>query len=821
MRRLRLPAILAVALALAAPLLAQEAPPTADAMQQQIDRLKAWDDGQSQAVPNALQLAVVRYAADPARRADAAARLASLLPDPQATEAAKRFVLRQLLVVGGEAQVPALAALVADLKLGDMARRSLEAIPGEAAGRALRDAGSRLRGYPLAGLAVALGNRRDAEAVPLLVRLLTHEDPPVPPAAVAALGAVGTAEAAAALLRAPSSPQIVSPLGEAILRCAARRAADGDAAGAEALYEKAWSSFAPFARRWPAVVGLARLDPAKAAPRIAEALAAADPADRAAALRGTLRLADDAKDEAARVKLLNSIQGGGKTAEAKKRLLAELAEIPSAGALLAAASLFHDADAGADAAAAARQIGKMLALQDRNAAGTALQEIAKRETTATFEALRDEILSGPALAGGPADRKRSEARKRQLGQAAPAGHRIVCYLDCGPDTSDGVPKGPALGLVAGDTWIWEGAPAPGGSVFYAGDRVLFEASGLNPRKSYQLGFAWWDYDKNGRVQSVRAADGKSGRETTLLDKTPLPPGTEKPAERVVPIPRELHSDGKLRLSFRREAASNAAVSEVWLFESEVEGAALPFPAASPAAVPAAPPAAAGRPSAPTKKADRSVLVVTGIDYPGHKWKETAPVLVKALDQDPRLGVSVVEDFRYLASPDLMTYDAVVLHYMPWEVPPPSKACQDGLKAYVESGKGLVLVHFACGAFPGWDEFVKIAGRAYDKKLRGHDPHGTFRVNIVKPDHPVVKGMESFDTVDELYTCLGGDTPVEVLASSTSKVDKKEYAMAFVLQVGKGRVFHSPLGHDVKAFPAPVGELFRRGTAWAAGLPPTP
>ena len=46
-------------------------------------------------------------------------------------------------------------------------------------------------------------------------------------------------------------------------------------------------------------------------------------------------------------------------------------------------------------------------------------------------------------------------------------------------------------------------------------------------------------------------------------------------------------------------------------------------------------------------------------------------------------------------------------------------------------------------------------------------------------------------------------------------------MAFVLECGKGRVFHTPLGHDPVAFrPDPVGELLRRGTAWAAGLPPT-
>ena len=44
-------------------------------------------------------------------------------------------------------------------------------------------------------------------------------------------------------------------------------------------------------------------------------------------------------------------------------------------------------------------------------------------------------------------------------------------------------------------------------------------------------------------------------------------------------------------------------------------------------------------------------------------------------------------------------------------------------------------------------------------------------------------------------------------------------MAFVLNVGQGRVFHSPLGHDVKAFGPATLELFRRGVAWAAGLPP--
>jgi type 1 glutamine amidotransferase len=83
-------------------------------------------------------------------------------------------------------------------------------------------------------------------------------------------------------------------------------------------------------------------------------------------------------------------------------------------------------------------------------------------------------------------------------------------------------------------------------------------------------------------------------------------------------------------------------------------------------------------------------------------------------------------------------------------------------------------------------------------------------------------MTDFDTQDELYTCLIGDHPIEVLAQAKSKVDAKYYPMAFVSQYGKGRTFHCVLGHDAKALSVPaVQELHRRGCAWAAGLPPAP
>jgi type 1 glutamine amidotransferase len=218
---------------------------------------------------------------------------------------------------------------------------------------------------------------------------------------------------------------------------------------------------------------------------------------------------------------------------------------------------------------------------------------------------------------------------------------------------------------------------------------------------------------------------------------------------------------------------------------------------------------------------KKVLIVTGIDYPGHKWKLTAPVLAKAIAADERLNVTITEEPNDLAKDTLGDYDVIVLHFMNWETPDPGRKARANLQRVVRSGKGLVLVHFACGAFQEWPEFVELAGRVWDPKLRGHDPHGKFTVKITDSRHPAMKGMKNFETTDELYTCLTGKPPIKVLATARSKVDSKDYPMAFVLNYGKGRVFHSVLGHDVQALANPdVGRLFRNACAWCAGLEPS-
>ena len=258
----------------------------------------------------------------------------------------------------------------------------------------------------------------------------------------------------------------------------------------------------------------------------------------------------------------------------------------------------------------------------------------------------------------------------------------------------------------------------------------------------------------------------------------------------------------------------------------ISGAApAPKPPAA-AAKPQAPPPASAKlhavMPAPQDTARTNVLIVTGVDHPAHKWRQTAPLLAGILAKDKRLEVRIVKDPHQLASPTLHKYDVVVLHFMDWKVPSPGPKARENFKKFVEAGGGLVLVHFACGAWQDWPKFVKIAGRVWNPKLRGHDPYGKFLVHISDAAHEITRRMKDFETTDELYTCLAGKPEIRVLACATSKVDKKVYPMAFVRSFGKGRVFHCLLGHDMRALRAEgVHELYRRGTAWAAKLKPVP
>jgi len=400
----------------------------------------------------------------------------------------------------------------------------------------------------------------------------------------------------------------------------------------------------------------------------------------------------------------------------------------------------------------------------------------------------------------------------------------LAYLNCGVDTHAKGKSGAEIAVLRGTPWKFTEEPA--GMIVFDDSEVVIDVKGLDPKMKYQLGFVWWDYDNNGRAQSV--VIGKMN----VLDKTALPAWNGKnqlPQTIAVNIPvTEITPEGACLIRFSRAGQSNCVVSELWVSEGEIDGAPKPVPVAVTDFVeetkPLKPsPERFGPPVIEANKgAQKKVLVVTGLEYPGHPWQETAGEIVKLLAEDKRLEVSYTEDYTILSRKDIFGYDTVFLNYQNHNEPAPQGSLAN-LTKYVEGGGGLSLFHFACGAFIGYPgnaynpEFVKIAGRVWNPELRGHDPYGRFMVTILDGHHPVTKGMKDFEQEDELYTCLEGDVPIHVLATAVSKVDKKVYPMAFTVTPGKGRTFHCVLGHNLNAFSDPMKELFRRGTAWAAGL----
>jgi type 1 glutamine amidotransferase len=226
---------------------------------------------------------------------------------------------------------------------------------------------------------------------------------------------------------------------------------------------------------------------------------------------------------------------------------------------------------------------------------------------------------------------------------------------------------------------------------------------------------------------------------------------------------------------------------------------------------AAPAVAQGRMHRPAR-----VVIITGMNsYSGHVWKETSAELKNILDADKNLKVTLEADPNYLANDALFDYDAAVLDFRNAEPLPSDDKVKANLLKFLDQGKGLVTIHWADGAFPYWPDFVNIVGRAQQAH---HDKRGPFEVKIVAKDNPIVRGMHDFETDDELYYDFkDGDRPITVLAVAHSKVLDKDSPMAMTVQYGKGRVFNTPLGHDVKALKTPeVAELIRRGTQWAAG-----
>lgn len=213
-----------------------------------------------------------------------------------------------------------------------------------------------------------------------------------------------------------------------------------------------------------------------------------------------------------------------------------------------------------------------------------------------------------------------------------------------------------------------------------------------------------------------------------------------------------------------------------------------------------------------------VLLITGDDVmPAHDWPSVTQATRKILTDSGRFEVKVCEEAGILESAEtLKRYDVVYFALFNAKTPTITDEAKENLLNYVKGGKGFVVAHLASASFKEWPEFGKLCGRYWVMGTSGHGPRSKFQVKIADTTHPVTSGLTGFEADDELYAKLQGDVPIRVLAEADSDWSKKTEPLAFVLEYGKGRVFHHTFGHDVKALQnPPVETIIRRGTEWAA------
>jgi HEAT repeat protein len=205
-----------------------------------LEKIKSYDWGQSRLALTEAEDIIKKSYGNKDEMAKQEKSLLGLLDSPDTTRAGKDFVCRQLSIIGSEQSVPVLAKMLTNDEYSDMARYALERIPGPAVDAALRDALPAASGRPKVGIIDSLGQRRDAQAVDALGKLLGDSDETVAVAAAAALGRIADEQTTKILAEAKDkkSGKVKVRIMDSYLLCADRLVAEGKKPQALAIFKE-------------------------------------------------------------------------------------------------------------------------------------------------------------------------------------------------------------------------------------------------------------------------------------------------------------------------------------------------------------------------------------------------------------------------------------------------------------------------------------------------------------------------------------------------------------------------------------------------------
>lgn len=175
----------------------------------------------------------------------------------------------------------------------------------------------------------------------------------------------------------------------------------------------------------------------------------------------------------------------------------------------------------------------------------------------------------------------------------------------------------------------------------------------------------------------------------------------------------------------------------------------------------------------------------------------------------------------------LDYFDAVLFFTTGELPMDDEQ-KNALMAFIrDDGKGFIGVHSATDTFYQWPEYGEMIGGYFDQH-----PWGTFNAPVIVEDrkHPATSHFPpAYTTKDEIYqfknysreklrVLMRLDPAKLDLTNKNVHRKDNDFAVTWVKNHGKGRVFYSTLGHTVESWDdKDMQKMYVEGIKWAMGI----
>jgi uncharacterized protein len=224
-------------------------------------------------------------------------------------------------------------------------------------------------------------------------------------------------------------------------------------------------------------------------------------------------------------------------------------------------------------------------------------------------------------------------------------------------------------------------------------------------------------------------------------------------------------------------------------------------------------------------APRRVLYVTATA--GFRHTDSIEASIDVLQQLAResgaFEITQTEDLSLLTADNLRNFDAVYF-FTSGELPLSDQQKAD-LLDFVRQGKGFGGSHSAADCLYSWPDYGELIGGYFD----GHPWTQEAAIDVEDPESPLVAHLApGFRFVEEFYQFreFSRDRVRVLLTLDTRSVDMSapginrtdgDFALAWIRNYGKGRVFYSAFGHFPESFRLPpIRTMLLQALLWLTG-----